>query len=104
MKRTLLLCAMTFGSACVGMPPAQESGEAELPIRDNHPTAPGDLLGMVKVLSNGKMCSGMLIANDTVLTAAHCFCGEDLVGSNSCEKTGSAVFRPNPAVPGSSTV
>jgi hypothetical protein len=42
----------------------------------------------------------MLIANDRVLTAAHCFCTWDYVGSNTCDPAATVRLRDDPATPG----
>lgn len=79
-------------------------------IRDATPVPAGMLLPLVQVFTWRGMCSGTLIATDRVLTAAHCVCTEDLVGSNHCQLDVSVHFRPNPItgeqpddVPGSAT-
>ena len=79
-------------------PSAREDvGMAGQPIRDATPVPAGQLLGMVLVSSSVGQCSGMLIARDTVLTAGHCFCTENIVGGNVCATRGSVQFQANPS-------
>jgi len=78
----------------------EEVGTAELPILDAHPAAPGELLGLVQVATSIGNCSGTVIAADTVLSAAHCFCSQDLIGANDCSSGALVTYRPNPALPG----
>ncbi len=77
----------------------EETAQIALPIVDPTPAGPGDLLAMVKVSTSQGSCSGMVIAADTVLTAAHCFCGEGYVGDNACSTDATVTFRPDPATP-----
>jgi hypothetical protein len=70
-------------------------------IRNVHPVSASDLPGMVTVFSNvvaGKTfaCSGMVISETAILTAAHCVCTESYVGGNVCTNTSTVQFRPTP--------
>lgn len=69
-----------------------EMGEAYLV--DPTPVPDDEHLGMVRVDGG---CSGMLIADDRVLTAAHCVCSASWVGGNVCQETTGVRFRPDPA-------
>ncbi|WP_437811126.1 FG-GAP-like repeat-containing protein [Sorangium sp. So ce1078] len=78
----------------------EATAQVALPIVDPTPAGPSDLLAMVKVSSSQGSCSGMVIAADTILTAAHCFCEEGYVGGNACSTAATVTFRPDPATPG----
>jgi hypothetical protein len=73
-----------------------EGEDVEFRIVDPTPVDPDELLGMVKVTGLGGSCSGMLIARDTVLTAAHCVCTHNWIGGNVCGGTATVKFRDNP--------
>jgi hypothetical protein len=64
-------------------------------IKNVNPVAPSDLLGMVEVTSAVGSCSGMVISETAVLTAAHCVCTENYVGGNVCHSTATVFFRPD---------
>jgi hypothetical protein len=82
---------------------AKRVGAIERPIADPTPVPPGDLLGMVEVTTTSVgTCTGMVIASDTVLTAAHCVCTESWVGGNVCQTRAEVRFRDDPSTPGSS--
>jgi hypothetical protein len=96
-RSAVLAAALVAG--CGGDPEtASETdvGVAELPIQDPTPASADDLLGMVLVETTTTLCSGTAIAADTVLTAAHCVCGDDWVGSNECVRTATVTYRPHP--------
>jgi V8-like Glu-specific endopeptidase len=74
--------------------------EYESDIRNVHSVAPSDLLAMVKVTTSfngGSFCSGMIISETAVLTAAHCVCTENYVGGNVCTDTATVHFRASPS-------
>lgn len=73
--------------------PDKDSNESA--IVDPTPAAPEDLLGVVLVGTHRGLCSGSLIARDTVLTAGHCFCTEDIFGNN-CKLEADVTFRADP--------
>ncbi|MCH9686965.1 MAG: S1 family peptidase [Deltaproteobacteria bacterium] len=75
--------------------------DVEFRIADPTPVEADELLGMVRVSTWRGTCSGMLIANDRVLTAGHCFCTEGTVGGNVCNTAATVTFRPDPDVAGS---
>lgn len=97
------LMVAALASACAGLDESPDVDEVDVSghgVRDPHLPAPDELLGMVQVSSSRGTCSGTVIAADTVLTAAHCFCSEDTVGSNDCTHAASVTYRPRPGVPG----
>jgi hypothetical protein len=101
-SRAALALAIVATSAC-GEGAGDESQADEMVasvdegIRDPTPAAADFLLAAVKVHTWRGVCSGTLIATDRVLTAAHCFCTENLVGGNVCDSAARVVFRDNPA-------
>ena len=72
-------------------------GQTEQAVRLGAAAGPNELLGLVWVSTPRGFCSGTVIASDTILTAAHCFCGEDLIGSNKCASDATITYRANPA-------
>jgi hypothetical protein len=89
-------CAAEVGT------PGESGGEENVAssseaIRDPTPAPADFLLSAVKVFTWRGGCSGTLIARDRVLTAAHCVCTEDLVGSNFCATDADVGFRDDPA-------
>ena len=75
-----------------------ELGQIESAIQNAKPVAPMDLPGMVGVYTQipGRgpgSCSGMMISNNEVLTAAHCVCGESYWHGNECATSSSIYFR-----------
>ena len=110
---TAVLAAMAVSTACDAELPEDDYGydsdgeydsdgddDTEFRIVDPDPVPPGQLMNVVEVSSGMGSCSGMLIARDTVLTAAHCFCSDDLVGGNSCTTPATVRFRDDPATSG----
>ncbi len=65
-------------------------------IVDPTPVPDNLYLGMVTVNTSTTQCSGVLIADDRVITAAHCVCTERYVGANICQTEAVVEFRPNP--------
>ncbi|HEY6558518.1 MAG TPA: trypsin-like serine protease [Polyangiaceae bacterium] len=100
---TWAILATALSAGCSGAPAETEgddvarAGGVAQAIRNGTPAPANALLGMVKVSSSRGSCSGTVIAADTILTAAHCFCGQDVVGSNKCDKTATITYRRNPA-------
>jgi len=87
------------------------TGTDEAGLVNPTPVGPGELIAMVKVFTWRGMCSGVVIANDRVLTAGHCFCTENTVGGNVCDHDATVKVRDNPAggdappgIPGTATV
>lgn len=96
----LLMAALNGGcSGADESPPAEgesvSSSEQEIRFGTRVPS--NAHLGVVQVLTSRGNCSGTVIAADTILTSAHCFCGEDVIGSNKCSKTAEITYRPDPA-------
>ncbi len=77
-----------------------EIDDVEFRIVDANPVPAGELMGVVRIQIGGGVCSGMLIADDTVLSAAHCFCTDDLIGGNDCVSTATVNFLDDPNTPG----
>jgi V8-like Glu-specific endopeptidase len=93
--QTLLL--LSLASACGAAPEDEDVAVTSEAVRDATPVPKGQLLGMVIVSSSQGTCSGMVIARDTVLTAGHCFCTQNIVGGNVCATRGSVKFQDHPS-------
>ncbi len=93
-----------FGSA-VAMAAILAMAPQALAIRDATPLGLENLPGMVQVetvvAGSTKFCSGMVISSNTVLTAAHCVCTDNLIGGNVCGSDAVVRFRHDPNAPGS---
>jgi V8-like Glu-specific endopeptidase len=100
------------GRAAAGSPrgdsprvdPAPASPGGPAPIVNPDPVADDELLGIVQVNTWRGTCSGVVIASDVVLTAAHCVCTESTVGGNVCDPTVSVRFRRDPDTGVSTTI
>jgi hypothetical protein len=90
-------------AACVD-PPEDELAETSQEIANPVSVAANQLLGVVRVSGTQGSCSGTLIAADSVLTAAHCFCTVSFVGGNDCGSAATVTFRPDPNNPNATTV
>ncbi len=94
---------VALGAGCRGAGALEGESDAtetvsstEQGIRFGTRAPPNAMLGMVKLKTKRGNCSGTVIAADTILTSAHCFCGEDVVGSNKCDTTAEVEYRPHP--------
>ena len=76
-----------------GSLPEDELARTRSLIRDPTPVGYSEFTGMVRVSSSYGACSGMLISKRTVLTAGHCVCDADYVGSNDCDTRATVTFR-----------
>lgn len=95
--RTKVLVIGLLGG-CIESPTTLATEESEIVFPT--PVGPRDLTGMVTVLGESGRCSGMVIAPDTVLTAAHCVCTGNWVGGNVCSPDAIVVFREDPNLGG----
>jgi hypothetical protein len=94
-----LILVATFLAAGPARPALAAQTDPGQSVVNPTPVASDELLGMVHVQSAQGLCSGSLIAADTVLTAAHCVCTLNWVGGNVCESSATVTFRPDPANP-----
>jgi hypothetical protein len=102
MLRTVVLAVCLLSAACDGsLSPDLEStpdaGAGSLKVRNPTFAGPNELLFMVKVHTHRGVCSGVAIARDRVLTAAHCLCEEAWVDTPECWPDVSVAARPDPA-------
>jgi len=95
-----LILSVALLAACSGEAFTPEAGDGQndvdsgsQAIRNATRVDDDAMLEMVRVESSLGTCSGVLIASDTVVTAAHCFCGQAEVGSNSCVSEATVTFR-----------
>jgi len=77
-------------------------GESVHAVANPTPAGARDLLALVQVFvpdngPHGAQCTGVVIASDTVLTAAHCLCTQNFVGGNVCQAFAVVSFRPDPS-------
>ncbi len=79
-----------------------EGGDREPRVVEPNPVPAEELLGVVRVSSSVGACSGVLIADDTVLTTAGCLCADDLLGGDVCVGTVTVTFRDDPGTAGTS--
>jgi hypothetical protein len=91
-------------AALTGCLEADETSQTSQEIANPVPVGPTQLLGIVRVSTAQGSCSGTLIAADSVLTSAHCFCTFNMVGGNVCSSAATVTFRPGPNDPNQQSV
>ncbi len=100
-----LILSVMLASGCAEGPSAEPAGALKSSIMEASPVVLGNLPGMVKVKSAlGFFCTGMVISNDTILTAAHCVCTTNYVGGSVCHPEVTVVYPPNVAAPSKGVV
>ncbi|HUS33304.1 MAG TPA: trypsin-like serine protease [Kofleriaceae bacterium] len=93
MKAAFVLALLALSGCAVA---GDESSDFESEIKNAHMVLRTNLTGMVMIDSSDAFCSGMVISDTAVLTAAHCVCTNNSVFSNSCLTTAMVTFRNDP--------
>lgn len=98
-NRVQVAFILSVASGCVEGTPSEQQSLVTSNIVEASGVNLGDLPGMVKVNTFRGQCSGMVISNNTILTAAHCICTENLVGGYVCNPDVTVSFQRNVAAP-----